>query len=287
MAQWNDVRNWYLCTERCQLKVLHFITNVLKSLSVSHSCHMWPASNARHKYSRFSNQFIHFINEILLSVSGQSNLTNIPISPVLAGLTLAAAILFAIVCIVLATVYRRQANRFVYPPYTNYLSFLTSITFICVNHSLLFSVFPIFALNFNRIAIHAISSISRSVEENLKSSKHTQLPAMAADCQIEQKQLQARTTTPQISGLATSMGSNCTGVSNNNDTRHHQIISDQEPPDGDETDPDVIPNQYGKCLFHQVELSISFSPKEDCLKCDDESDTESTIRFYSPRLTQL
>lgn len=91
------------------------------------------------------------------------------------------------------------------------------------------------------------SSSPRTVEENLKSTKHTQLPAMAAECQIEQKQPHTRTTTPQLSGLATSMGNNCTAV-NNNDTRHHQIISDQEPPDGDETDPDVIPNQYGK--FH-------------------------------------
>lgn len=86
---------------------------------------------------------------------------------------------------------------------------------------------------------------SRSVDENLKSAKHTQLPAMAADCQIEQKQQHIRTTTPQLSGMATSMGNNC-AATNSIDTRHHQIISDQEPPDGDETDPDVIPNQYGK-----------------------------------------
>ncbi|XP_031624769.1 neural cell adhesion molecule 2 isoform X1 [Contarinia nasturtii] len=124
--------------------------------------------------------------------TGQSNLSSIPISPVLAGLTLTAAILFAVVCIVLGAIYRRQSNR--------------------------------------------------NAEENIKSAKHTQLPVVPADCQLEATQQHTRTVTVPSCGVSTPMINNCTSV--NNDSRHHQLISDQEPPDGDETDPDVIPNQY-------------------------------------------
>lgn len=46
-----------------------------------------------------------------LFISGQSNLSNMTISPTVAALTLGAALLFAIVCIVLAAIYRRQTNR--------------------------------------------------------------------------------------------------------------------------------------------------------------------------------
>lgn len=201
--------------------------------------------------------FVYFV----WPFSGQSSLTNIPISPVLAGLTLAAAILFAIVCIVLAMVYRKQANRLVYNWFWHHFAFDFHIKSFIFAFSFLFWLFR------------------RSVEENLKSNKHTQLPTMAVDCQIEQKQQHTRTTSPQLSSLATSMGNNCTGV-NNNDTRHHQIISDQEPPDGDETDPDVIPNQYGKSCsrsfpFSSVNRIFTFHWCEQRqryrLKIDDES----------------
>lgn len=77
----------------------------------------------------------------------------------------------------------------------------------------------------------------------MKSAKHTQLPVMQSDCQIEQPQ-HTRTAQP-ISGMSSPLVGNC-GI---NDSRHlNQLISEQEPPEGDETDPDVIPNQYGK--FH-------------------------------------
>lgn len=46
-----------------------------------------------------------------LSNVGTTNPLNVPISPVLAGLTLTAAILFAIVCIVLAALYRKHVNK--------------------------------------------------------------------------------------------------------------------------------------------------------------------------------
>lgn len=81
----------------------------------------------------------------------------------------------------------------------------------------------------------------RNIEENLKSSKHTQLQTVPNDCQIEP----TIRTAPQISGMAaTPMANSCNAI----DSRHlnHQLASDQEPPEIDETDPDVIPNQYGK-----------------------------------------
>lgn len=189
----------------------------------------------------------------------------------LAGLTLAAAILFAIVCIVLAMVYRKQANRLVQNSFSFYFDWDFQMEF----------------LRFHR----AIFSLSRSAEENLKSNKHTQLPTMAVDCQIEQKPQHTRTTSPQLSSLATSMGNNCTGV-NNNDTRHHQIISDQEPPDGDETDPDVIPNQYGKSLFslssplviRQSNLHIPLDQDNIDNWWRRRNGTKAQFRFYAPRL---
>lgn len=73
---------------------------------------------------------------------------------------------------------------------------------------------------------------------------------MPNDCQIEP----AVRTAPQMSGMSTTpMVNSCNAV----DSRHlnhlnhlnHQLASDQEPPEIDETDPDVIPNQYGKLLM--------------------------------------
>lgn len=82
----------------------------------------------------------------------------------------------------------------------------------------------------------------------MKSSKHTQLPVgTTADCQLEATQQQTRTVNASSCGASAPIINNCTNV--NNDSRHHQLISDQEPPDGDETDPDVIPNQYGRWML--------------------------------------
>ncbi|CAO1433884.1 unnamed protein product [Diamesa serratosioi] len=43
--------------------------------------------------------------------TGVSNVMNVPVSPVLAALTMTAAILFAVVCIVLATIYRKHSHN--------------------------------------------------------------------------------------------------------------------------------------------------------------------------------
>lgn len=89
-----------------------------------------------------------------------------------------------------------------------------------------------------------------------------------ADCQLEATQQHARTVSVPACGVSTPMINNCTSV--NSDSRHHQLISDQEPPDGDETDPDVIPNQYGKfiilllLLLVIVPLFVPFSLFEYC-----------------------
>lgn len=203
------------------------------------------------KYSRFAIQFIHFIDENSLvrfrsiEFDEHSNFTSAGRSDAGRG----HSICHRLHCIGNSV---PEAGQQVRISATYQLFIDSNFKYTCVLFVVIFSNFLFSPEILTELLFMLFFSTSRSVEENLKSSKHTQLPAMAADCQIEQKQLQARTTTPQISGLSTSMGSNCTGVSNNNDTRHHQIISDQEPPDGDETDPDVIPNQYGKCLFHQV-----------------------------------
>lgn len=82
----------------------------------------------------------------------------------------------------------------------------------------------------------------RNQEENLKSTKHTQLPIMPTDCQIDQ---QHHSTDPN--GTAAPLG-----VCMDSHRQSPQIIG--EPPDGDDTDPDVIPNQYGKYLLTSVNV---------------------------------
>lgn len=64
------------------------------------------------------------------------------------------------------------------------------------------------------------------------------------DCQIEQAPHTHTRPVPQMNAMSTMpMSSSCI-VS---DSRHlSQMVSDQEPPEIDDTDPDVIPNQYGK-----------------------------------------
>lgn len=59
-----------------------------------------------------SNEWDFFIC-ISLFFAGVSNVMNVPVSPVLAALVLTAAILFAVVCIVLATIYRKHSQKYV------------------------------------------------------------------------------------------------------------------------------------------------------------------------------
>lgn len=75
----------------------------------------------------------------------------------------------------------------------------------------------------------------------MKSAKHTQMQAATNDCQIEPAQ--HTRTVPQLNAVATPMGSSCVIA----DSRLlNQLANDQEAPEIDETDPDVIPNQYGE-----------------------------------------
>ncbi|XP_065086587.1 hemicentin-1-like [Ochlerotatus camptorhynchus] len=122
--------------------------------------------------------------------TGVSNVMNVPLSPVLAALTLTVAILFAVVCIVLVTIYRRHA--------------------------------------------------SKNSTKKLKSAKSAHLTSTPIDCQIDSSahHHHHHHQTHDPNGIQTPLvdGSGTLG------RRSPQMSG--EPPDGDETDPDVIPNQY-------------------------------------------
>lgn len=267
MAQWSDVRNWHLCTKRCQLKVRHFITRVLK-ISVSQpfmqhvtceQCH----SNIRDL--RF-NLFILF-TKILWSVSGQSNLTNIPISPVLAGLTLAAAILFAIVCIVLATVYRRQANRFVYPPHTNFIRcYFPNFQFLPeILTELLFMLFfpPAEASKriWNRQNTLNCRQWLPTAKSNKSNCKHAQQRHKSAVYRRRWEAIAPASATTMIRDIIKSSA-----------IKSHQMATKPIQMSYPINTVSVSFTRYScQSYFHRA--------KEDCLQCDDESDTESTIRF--------
>lgn len=74
---------------------------------------------------------------------------------------------------------------------------------------------------------------SRHSPTELKSVKHTQLSVTPSDCQLELPQH-----TREQSGTSTPI------AASQIIRQSPQIIGD--PPEGDDTDPDVIPNQYGK-----------------------------------------
>lgn len=77
-------------------------------------------------------------------------------------------------------------------------------------------------------------SQNRNAEANLKSAKHhTQLPVMPSDCQLDppmHRRNPSGTSTPIVAGDSHRLSP--------------QFMAD--PPDIDDTDPDVIPNQHGK-----------------------------------------
>uniref|UniRef100_A0A182N5E4 Uncharacterized protein n=1 Tax=Anopheles dirus TaxID=7168 RepID=A0A182N5E4_9DIPT len=110
---------------------------------------------------------------------------NVPLSPVLAALTLTVAILFAVVCIVLATIYRRHA--------------------------------------------------SKNTTKKLKPTKSAQLTS-TPDCQLDSA---VHHQTHDPNGIQTPLVDSGGGMG-----RRGSPTMGGEPPDGDETDPDVIPNQY-------------------------------------------
>ncbi|XP_038122549.1 titin [Culex quinquefasciatus] len=125
--------------------------------------------------------------------TGVSNVMNVPLSPVLAALTLTVAILFAVVCIVLATIYRRHA--------------------------------------------------SKNSSKKLKSAKSAHLTSTPIDCQIDSSahhhHHHHHHQTHDPNGIQTPLVDGSCGTLGR---RSPQMAG--EPPDGDETDPDVIPNQY-------------------------------------------
>lgn len=90
--------NWILC------KCFSVFVTAFLSIYAHKSAFLAP----------FYNLHSNFFNGLVFLFTGQSNLTNFPIPPVLAGLTLMAAFLFAIVCIIFGAIYRRQSNRWVF-----------------------------------------------------------------------------------------------------------------------------------------------------------------------------
>ncbi|KAI8129944.1 hypothetical protein FF38_11844 [Lucilia cuprina] len=198
--------------------------------------------------------------------TGASNGLTVPLSPFLAGLTLFCALLFAISCIILAAIYRRFSNR------TN--------------------------------------------DNNLKPTKHTQL-SIPADCQLdplqpnhhhnhyEQNNHQAHHSLLQSNGdgklqmsggggggASPTGGSVGIGVMDTSTLRsttqsHHrqspQIMGD--PPEGDDTDPDVIPNQYEKRPLKSMLASPIFrSPSARLLQrdyCTTDAVTDGSVTMGS------
>ncbi|XP_037920773.1 neural cell adhesion molecule 2 [Hermetia illucens] len=87
---------------------------------------------------------------------------------------------------------------------------------------------------------------NKNAELNLKSTKHTQLPIMPSDCQLDpqnptmqQQHLQHQQQTRNPNGTSsTPLGEN--------DTHRQSPAVLGDPPEGEDTDPDVIPNQYEK-----------------------------------------
>ncbi|XP_055525427.1 hemicentin-1 [Wyeomyia smithii] len=116
--------------------------------------------------------------------TGVSNVMNVPLSPVLAALTLTVAILSVVGCIIYATFYARNTKK---------------------------------------------------KSTKLKSAKSAHLSSTSKDCQID---LSAHHQTHDPNGTQTPL----VDGSGNHTRRSPQTSG--EPPEGDETDPDVIPNQY-------------------------------------------
>ncbi|KAG5671141.1 hypothetical protein PVAND_001354 [Polypedilum vanderplanki] len=142
-------------------------------------------------------------NEREISIAGVSNVMNVPVSPVLAALVLTAAILFSIVCIVLATIYRKHSHK---------------------------------------------SSI-----EKLKIAKTADISAKSMiDCQFQSMSQVAREngsiSTPLV-GMDGSL------------MRQSPNLMMSEAADVDDTDPDVIPNQYERRpLKSSVPIPLFRSP---------------------------
>lgn len=82
-------------------------------MNMSVTLFAFPQTNEQEFHSKLENEKSMKSREKLefSLISGVSNVMNVPVSPVLAALVLTAAILFAIVCIVLATIYRKHSHK--------------------------------------------------------------------------------------------------------------------------------------------------------------------------------
>lgn len=87
----------------------------------------------------------------------------------------------------------------------------------------------------------------RNSVEKMKNAKHADISAKSKDCQL-QSMSQTRE-----NGISTPL------VDSSLMRHSPQLMG--EPPDGDDTDPDVIPNQYGECWWRcdGCEAAINFN----------------------------
>lgn len=136
---------------------------------------------------------------------------NVPVSPVLAALVLTAAILFAVVCIVLATIYRKHSQKYV------------RISFFFVNYNF---------LNFQKC---------RSSAEKLKNAKTMDINGKL-DCQLQS--MSQVTIRGENGSLSTPLVVD--GSLMRQSPQLMMLGNACDAIDADDTDPDVIPNQYGK-----------------------------------------
>jgi hypothetical protein len=169
-----------------------------------------------------------FFSLSLFRSPGVSNVMNVPVSPVLAALVLTAAILFAVVCIVLATIYRKHSHKYVS------FSFLANF-------------------NFHNFSCHSSSSSKmikkshsnhRNSAEKLKNAKTMDMNGKS-DCQLQS--MSQVTTRGENGSLSTPLV-----VDGNLMRQSPQLMmmgNGADAIDGDDTDPDVIPNQYGENYF--------------------------------------
>lgn len=104
------------------------------------------------------------------------------------------------------------------------------------------NIFPLTNVTFVSPRISALESLRsmhknmetrRSGVEKMKNAKSADISTKSKDCQL-QSMSQARE-----NGISTPL------VDNSLMRHSPQLMG--EPPDGDDTDPDVIPNQYGEC----------------------------------------
>uniref|UniRef100_A0A0K8U830 Hemicentin-1 n=1 Tax=Bactrocera latifrons TaxID=174628 RepID=A0A0K8U830_BACLA len=201
--------------------------------------------------------------------TGASNGLTVPLSPFLAGLTLFCALLFAISCIALAAIYRRFSNR------------QNDGNLKPTKHTQL-SIPPDCQLDPLQPNNHHHQHLQHNHEQSNHQAHHSLLQPNVSDGANG-----GGGTSPSVGGVMGGAGGGVMGgligidssTLRSTATSHHRqsplVMGDAL--EGDDTDPDVIPNQYEKRpLKSQVASPIFRSPSARLLQRDYSSlaDTE-------------